>query len=179
MQRAVQADEEEDDMSASCCGPLSCANLRRPVEVDGDLTSEWRTQNTFWAWPFFGPLVFENTTSDARDHCANERTFLSFLRLSVYMAIVSVAIVLSFHLKSQPSKLELRMARPLGFIFWLLSLSCLMVGFCNYMQTINKYSRKTAIVQTGWRTQSIISLIALAIVGTCIVLLIVAKIDVE
>lgn len=61
--------------------------------------------------------------------------FLSFLRLSVYMAIVSVAIVLSFHLKSQPSKLELRMARPLGFIFWLLSLSCLMVGFCNYMRS--------------------------------------------
>lgn len=71
-----------------------------------------------------------------------------------------------------------------------------------HVETINKYSRKTAIVQTGWRTQSvcitigrhqcfgsgfgltcvpmqIISLIALAIVGTCIVLLIVAKIDVE
>lgn len=38
MQRAVQVDEEEDDMAASCCGPLSCATLRRPVEVDGDLT---------------------------------------------------------------------------------------------------------------------------------------------
>jgi hypothetical protein len=31
--------------------------------------------------------------------------FLSWLKLSVYMAIVSVAIVLSFHLKSEPSKL--------------------------------------------------------------------------
>jgi hypothetical protein len=30
---------------------------------------------------------------------------LSWLKLSVYMAIVSVAIVLSFHLKSKPSKL--------------------------------------------------------------------------
>jgi hypothetical protein len=31
--------------------------------------------------------------------------FLSWLKLSVYMAIVSVAIVMSFHLKSQPSVL--------------------------------------------------------------------------
>lgn len=29
--------------------------------------------------------------------------FLAWLKLSVYMAIVSVAIVLSFHLKSKPS----------------------------------------------------------------------------
>lgn len=31
--------------------------------------------------------------------------FLSWLKLSVYMAIVSVAIVLSFHLKSEPTPL--------------------------------------------------------------------------
>jgi hypothetical protein len=31
--------------------------------------------------------------------------FLAWLKLSVYMAIVSVAIVLSFHLKSEPSPL--------------------------------------------------------------------------
>jgi hypothetical protein len=31
--------------------------------------------------------------------------FLSWLKLSIYMAIVSVAIVLSFHLKSKPSSL--------------------------------------------------------------------------
>ena len=31
--------------------------------------------------------------------------FLSWLKLSVYMAIVSVAIILSFHLKSEPTPL--------------------------------------------------------------------------
>jgi hypothetical protein len=106
------------------------------------------------------------------------------------MAIVAVAIVLSFHLKSQPTAIELRMARPLGIIFWLLSLSCLLVGFGNYIrelrvlaptaplacfhyrcssrflhsrrglliccaETVNKYSRKVAIVQAGWKTQSV------------------------
>lgn len=105
--------------------------------------------------PFLGPLLFDNTDSDARDHCANERTFLSYLRLSIYMAVVSIAIVISFHLKSEPSRLELRMARPLGIIFWLLSLSCLALGFGNYIKTVNKYSRRAAIVQTGWKTQSV------------------------
>jgi hypothetical protein len=71
--------------------------------------------------PFLGVLLFDNVSSDARDHAANERSrsrtaqrecvtdgtvaFLSWLKLSVYMAIVSVAIVMSFHLKSQPSVL--------------------------------------------------------------------------
>ena len=97
------------------------------------------------------------------------------------MAIVAVAIVLSFHLKSQPSPVELRMARPLGIIFWLLSILTLFVGVANYIsrfyeppntmghiflckgpilteicvETVNKYSRRQAIVQTGWKTQSV------------------------
>lgn len=61
--------------------------------------------------------------------------FLSYLRLSVYMAIVAVAIVLSFHLKEEPSQLELRMARPLGIIFWLLAFACLLMGLGNYVRT--------------------------------------------
>lgn len=50
------------------------------------------------------------------------------------MAIVSVAIVLSFHLKSQPSEAELAMATPLGVVFWLLSVACLLVGLGNYIR---------------------------------------------
>lgn len=59
--------------------------------------------------------------------------FLSYLRLSVYMAIVSVAITLSFHLKSEASPLELRMAKPLGTIFWALSVMTLFAGMANYI----------------------------------------------
>ena len=33
-------------------------------------------RSTFFLWPIFGPLLFENETSDARDHCANERSML-------------------------------------------------------------------------------------------------------
>jgi hypothetical protein len=84
--------------------------------------------------------------------------FLSYLRLSVYMSIVSIAIILSFHLKSQPTALELRMALPLGIVFWCLGLLCLGLGFGNYIKTVTKFSRRSAIVQTGWRTQ-VVSLI--------------------
>ena len=81
--------------------------------------------------------------------------FLSYLRLSVYMAVVSIAIVISFHLKQQPTPLERRMSQPLGIIFGLLSLACLCLGFGNYMKTVNKYGRRVAIVQAGWKTQSV------------------------
>jgi len=73
----------------------------------------------------------------------------------MYMTIVSIAIVISFHLKTQPTDLELRMAKPLGIIFWTLSLACLALGFSNYIKTVTKYSRRAAIVQTGWKTQSV------------------------
>ncbi|KAI0152425.1 hypothetical protein F4776DRAFT_30705 [Hypoxylon sp. NC0597] len=169
-----QPDPEDDPASCSCCGTLSFSELTRPIEV-GDCSSG----NLFWSWPFLGPLLVQNESSDTRDHCANERTFLSYLRLSVYMAIVAVAIVLSFHLKSQPSDLELRMARPLGIIFWLLSLTCLVLGFGNYIKTLDKYSKKVAIVQHGWRTQSIMSLISLSIVGTCAILLVITKVQAD
>lgn len=105
--------------------------------------------------PLFGPLLFENEQSDARDHCANERTFLSWLRLSIYMAIVSVAIIVSFHLQQQPTSIEKRLALPFGIIFWLLSLACLVSGLANYLRTVTRYSRRAALVQSGWKTEMV------------------------
>lgn len=121
--------------------------------------------------PIFGALLFENTSSDARDHCANERTFLSWLRMSTYLAIVSLAIIISFHFNQQPSRLERKMALPLGIIFWLLSLTCLANGFANYARTVMKYSRKAALVQSGWKTQVVFTVVGVAILGSCIVFL--------
>jgi uncharacterized membrane protein YidH (DUF202 family) len=111
-------------------------NHSHPPNHSGDANPDGGSAS-FFAWPFFGPLLFANETSDARDHCANERTFLSYLRLSLYMAVVAVAIVLSFHLKSQPSSAELRMAKPLGLVFWGLSVACLFVGLGNYIRELS------------------------------------------
>lgn len=109
------------------------------------------------------------------------------------MCIVSIAIVISFHLKNQPTNLELRMALPLGIVFWGLGLACLILGFGNYVKTVTKYSRRMALVQTGWKTQvvsnsrmltvsgkwydfadwliQIFTIIAISIVGVCVLFL--------
>ncbi|KAI4130841.1 MAG: hypothetical protein LQ338_001518 [Usnochroma carphineum] len=121
--------------------------------------------------PFITPLLLPNNSSDARDHLANERTFLSWLRLSVYMAIVSVAIVISFHLKNQPSAVEKRVALPVGLLFWVLSVACLANGLANYVKTVVKYGRRRALVQSGWKTQVIFTIVACAIVAVCVLFL--------
>ncbi|KAL1842069.1 hypothetical protein VTJ49DRAFT_6139 [Mycothermus thermophilus] len=170
---APVTDEEETPTPwCDCCAPLS--SLTKPVEVS-DLRVRGDVDNVFCFPPLLGPLLFDNEQSDCRDHCANERTFLSYLRLSIYMAIVSVAIVLSFHLRKTASDLELRMAMPLGTVFWVLSVGCLGVGIANYTKTVNKFSRRAAIVQSGWKTQVLMAAIALCIVGSCVTLLVINK----
>ncbi len=69
------------------------------------------------------------------------------------MSVVSVAIIMSFHLKSQPTSIEKRIALPVGLVFWLLSLACLASGLANYVKAIRKYARRQALVQSGWKTQ--------------------------
>ncbi|KAK0365819.1 hypothetical protein LTR91_025938 [Friedmanniomyces endolithicus] len=128
-------------------------------------------RHVFIERPYLGPLLFDNNDSDARDHCAAERTFLSWLRLATYMSIVAVAILISFHLKHQPSEIERRVALPFGLVFWFLALACLISGFSNYIKTVNKYSRRQALVQTGTGTQIVFTVVAAAIIAACVLFL--------
>ena len=130
------------------------------------------TTHIFLARPLLGPLLFENAASDARDHLANERTFLSWLRLAIYLAIVSSAILISFHLSSKPTQIERQIALPLGIVFWCMSLACLASGFSLYVTTVKKYSRKAALVQSGWKTQAMFGIMATVIIGCCILFLV-------
>ena len=79
------------------------------------------------------------------------------MRLAVYMAVVSCAIVVSFHLRSKPSPLERRVSLPLGIVFWFLSLCCLSMGVVNYVRTVRHYAKRTALVQAGWVTHVVSS----------------------
>ncbi|KIH90137.1 hypothetical protein SPBR_01107 [Sporothrix brasiliensis 5110] len=59
--RRGDGDGEDDD---GCCAPL--AAMTKPVEV-GELGSYgYAGEAAFWIWPLFGPLLFENTSSDVR-----------------------------------------------------------------------------------------------------------------
>ncbi|ETS05492.1 hypothetical protein M419DRAFT_71079 [Trichoderma reesei RUT C-30] len=168
---------DEETLTTACCAPLM--TLNKPIEVS-ELrhTSHFNSNesNAFFQWPLPAPLLFINESSDARDHCANERTFLSYLRLSIYMAIVSVAITVSFHIYRTPSELERQVAKPLGAVFWVLSVVTLAVGAGNYIRTVNLYGRRAAIVQSGWKTQIVLGIIAASIIGTCIILLVIDKV---
>lgn len=81
------------------------------------------------------------------------QAFLSWLRLAIYMAIVAVAILLSFHLKLEATPTEKKLALPFGLIFWFLGVACLGAGLNNYVKTVNRYSRRQALVQSGLATQ--------------------------
>lgn len=90
--------------SRCCAGALSASKLGKPVEYPRDLMYAYRligivfqcplltskserarnshiqtttsrpSDSPFWSWPFLGPLLLDNESSDARDHCANERS---------------------------------------------------------------------------------------------------------
>ncbi|KAI4787950.1 hypothetical protein E4T45_13672 [Aureobasidium sp. EXF-8846] len=147
---------------------ISCVPHSRPVLVNQRTGYD---RHVFVQRPLLSALLFDNVDSDARDHCANERTFLSWLRLAIYMAVVSVAILISFHLKNQPSPLERKIALPFGIIFWLLALACLASGTANYIKTVEKYSKRQALVQTGWKTQLVFTVVATSIVAACVLFL--------
>ncbi|KAG9681172.1 hypothetical protein KCU81_g1173, partial [Aureobasidium melanogenum] len=147
---------------------VSCVPHSKPVLVNQRPTYD---RHVFVERPLLSALLFDNVDSDARDHCANERTFLSWLRLAIYMAVVSVAILISFHLKSQPTPLERRIALPFGIIFWFLALACLASGTANYIKTVQKYSKRQALVQTGWKTQVVFTIVATSIVAACVLFL--------
>lgn len=149
----------------------SVAQVLAPLSTQAIVIDHSPTSHLFLSRPIFAPLLFPNESSDARDHCANERTFLSWLRLSVFMSVVSVAIVISFHLKSQLTSIEKRLALPVGLIFWLLSIACLANGFANYVNTVTKYSRRQALVQSGWKTQVVFTIVASAIIAACVLFL--------
>jgi hypothetical protein len=66
---------------------------------------------------------------------------------------------------------EKRYALPLGIVFWILSLLCLSSGLANYIQTVTRYSKREAFVQTGWKTQIVFTVVSTSIVAACVLFL--------
>lgn len=56
-------------------------------------------------------------------------------------------------------------------MFWILSLLCLASGLANYIQTVTKYSKREAMVQTGWKTQIVFTVVSTSIVAACVLFL--------
>lgn len=56
--------------------PPSPAQPVQPTDDDAPsrASASVAASSAFYGWPLLGPLLFDNETSDARDHCANERS---------------------------------------------------------------------------------------------------------
>ncbi|CAE6449786.1 hypothetical protein ACGC1H_005588 [Rhizoctonia solani] len=102
-------------------------------------------------------MVLENSGSVARDHLANERTWLAYVRTSLAIASTGVALVQLFTIAAQQptgtvligAKLQ-RFARPLGAVIVVIGMAVLTLGVTRYFRvqhalTLNKFppARKT------------------------------------
>ena len=83
------------------------------------------------------------------------------------MAIFSVALVINFHLRQQSPKEEKLASLPLGIVFFVLSFVCLINGLIHYLRTADRYGRRAALVQSGWKFQIVVGVVAAAIIVTC------------
>ncbi|KAI8142309.1 hypothetical protein BJV82DRAFT_489225, partial [Fennellomyces sp. T-0311] len=79
-------------------------------------------------------LLLENTASVARDHLANERTYLSWLRTSLSLITVGVAITQLYHLSpGDTTGMDHRkLGRAVGAIFVTFSILFLYFGNARY-----------------------------------------------
>ncbi|ORZ17020.1 hypothetical protein BCR42DRAFT_295831, partial [Absidia repens] len=73
-------------------------------------------------------ILLENKASVARDHLANERTFLAWLRTSLSLITVGVAITQLYHLNPSSSN-KIVVGRALGATF--VALSIVFLYFAN------------------------------------------------
>ncbi|PBK96907.1 hypothetical protein ARMGADRAFT_718502 [Armillaria gallica] len=93
-------------------------------------------------------LLLTNNGSVARDHLASERTFLAYVRTSLVITSVGVAIVQLFSVSSSASSISplssaatQRYARPLGATAISLSLVLLIIGVTRFFSIQNALTK--------------------------------------
>ncbi|CAG8612168.1 14063_t:CDS:2 [Ambispora leptoticha] len=94
------------------------------------------TEKTWSEWikSYSPTLYLENRASVARDHLANERTFLAWLRSSLSFIGIGLAITQLFRLSPDLPKDEI-LGKSLGLIFMILGITFLFCGFFRYFHS--------------------------------------------
>ncbi|KAM9919580.1 hypothetical protein OXX59_007840 [Metschnikowia pulcherrima] len=81
----------------------------------------------------YATLSLENSGAVARDHMANERTFLAWLRTSLSLVTIGIGIVQLLKLKNESEDLS-RYAKPLGASFVFIGIMTLVMGTLRYFR---------------------------------------------
>ncbi|KAM9940451.1 hypothetical protein OXX80_000082 [Metschnikowia pulcherrima] len=81
----------------------------------------------------YASLRLENSGAVARDHMANERTFLAWLRTSLSLVTIGIGIVQLLKLKNESEDLS-RYAKPLGASFVFIGIMTLVMGTLRYFR---------------------------------------------
>lgn len=205
----TQPAEGPDTATSSALQPLadttqtpqaSSAEWRPTVTAKPqDVESQQEKPANFFTKPYFSALLFDNQFSEARDLDAAERNFLSWVRLSMVLAVSGTAIMINlrFHDESSSNvgamsqnipdapvvstlaELEAMLSikpaaeysKPLGVIFYVLAILSLFVAFSTYISACSGYIKQHIVVTNSLSAISLVAVIALTIIASNIVLL--------
>ncbi|KAK9476512.1 hypothetical protein V1514DRAFT_336612 [Lipomyces japonicus] len=129
--------------------------------------------------PLFGSLVYHNDPCDGRDHGANERNFLAWLRLAAGFTSTSFAFIINYYVppgksifgpdkqSSSTQSLENRGSFAWGLIFLASSLGTIFFAYFCYVNHMHHVGRRSLLVQFNWQTLVFFGLTCAAIFGAC------------
>ena len=138
---------------ASLTRRISGPGGRFQTDEDENETPPWTTRVSNFLQKLYADyspsLILENKGSIARDHLANERTYLAWLRTSLSLITVGVAVTQLFRLQTadpgHPNQLikVSEMGRPLGGSFIALGMLFLWLGTSRYFhnQSVLSYGQ--------------------------------------
>ncbi|KAG9063030.1 hypothetical protein KI688_004630 [Linnemannia hyalina] len=166
---------------ASLTRRISGPGGRFQTDEDEDETPRWTTRVSNFlqkVYADYSPsLTLENKGSIARDHLANERTYLAWLRTSLSLITVGVAVTQLFRLQtSDPAHANQlirvsEMGRPLGGSFIALGMLFLWLGTSRYFHNQSVLSYGQFPASRGSVILATVTILAILIACFIIVLL--------
>lgn len=134
-------------------------------------------RQVFLHWPFFKYFFVRISTSEARDFCAIERNFMSWMKTSLYLAMAGATVLINIRLpmignnNDAIRELSDRISASLGYIFFALSALTLLNSMLNYIHAVAGYAQKQSVVENTILTQILVALLALSVLTTNILIL--------